>query len=545
MTNHWIREADTPTMSAFQKGKSCTGRASSEGGWIKAISPVMHPPSLKDNTADADRLVKGIRAALRSEMVGVDFKLIKRLPRLLRDFDFRVLALLYQRGECWHVFDILPAANVPSLYGLAVDLGTSTIVMRLLDLGTGDPAGESSFLNPQNDIGPDILTRIHHTSEEGGLERLRGLLMERMNREIARLAEKHEIKPGRIVAAAVAGNTTMTHLFLNLDPHWICREPYIPVVNRPPITRAADLGLKIHPEAPVLVFPNVGSYLGGDLVAGILASGMAQQDDISFLVDVGTNAEVVLGNRQWLLGCSGAAGPALEGGVATFGMMAGAGAIDRVTIDPDTGAFSVRTIENKPPVGICGSGLIDLVAQLFLRGMLDARGKFVEQKCAERLLDLHGIKQLVVVPSQDSGMGEDLTLTQPDIDALIRSKAAMYTILTTITSMINVKMGHIDRFYIAGTFGSYIDPQSAITLGMIPDLPLETYELLGNTSVAGASLVLLSAAARDEIDEIRDRITYIELNVNQEFMNLFSAAKFIPHTDRSLFPSVSQRVKFE
>jgi uncharacterized 2Fe-2S/4Fe-4S cluster protein (DUF4445 family) len=267
---------------------------------------------------------------------------------------------------------------------------------------------------------------------------------------------------------------------------------------------------------------------------------MTHQDEISILVDVGTNAEVVLGNREWLMGCAGAAGPALEGGVARMGMMAGPGVVDKVIADPETGEFRIRTIENKSPVGICGSGLIDLVAQLFLLGMIDLRGKYVKKKCGKRLRKVDGVNHFVLVFPQDSGTGNALTLSQPDIDALIRSKAAMYTILTTVTHMINVSIQDISRFYIAGTFGSYTDPRSAITIGMIPDLALETYKPLGNTSLTGASLALLSGEAREEIYKIRDRVTYVELNVNQEFMNLFSAAKFIPHTNRSLFPSVRE-----
>jgi len=277
------------------------------------------------------------------------------------------------------------------------------------------------------------------------------------------------------------------------------------------------------------------------LIAGILASGITHQAEISILVDVGTNAEVVLGNREWLMGCAGAAGPALEGGVARMGMMAGPGVIDKVVVDPRSGQFQLRAIEDKPPVGICGSGLIDLVAQLFLAGMIDLRGRYVESKCRERLREIDGVKHFVVVFSQDSATGKELTLSQTEIDSLIRSKAAMYTILSTITQMINVSMQEISNFYIAGTFGSYVDPQSAVTIGMIPDLPLETYKPLGNTSLTGAIMALLSGTAREEIYKIRDRVTYIELNVNQEFMNLFSAARFIPHTDRSLFPSVKER----
>jgi uncharacterized 2Fe-2S/4Fe-4S cluster protein (DUF4445 family) len=509
--------------------------------WIQVVESRLTRPSLKDNTADVDRLLKGMEKALQGHKVAIGFSLLKKIPTLLREYDFTIRAVLYQDEHCWHLIDVFPLHSDLRFYGLAVDLGSSTVVVQLIDLIRQTVQEEISFVNPQNDIGPDILTRIHFASQEGGLDRLQTLLVDKLNQEIRRLGEKKAIQTDTIVAVSAAGNTAMTHLFLGLDPYWICREPYIPVVNKPALLRSAELGLAVHPEAPVLTFPNVGSYFGGDLVAGILASGMAEAEDLSMLVDVGTNAEVVIGNREWLVACAGAAGPALEGGVASMGMMAGPGVIDKVRIDPVSGAFSVRTIQEKPPVGICGSGLIDLVAQLYLAGTIDLRGKFVADRCQDRLEEVDGIKHLIVVRGEDSGTGRDLTLSQPDIDALIRSKAAMYTILTTITSMLNVSMKEISCFYIAGTFGSYIDPQSAITLGMIPDLPLERYRPLGNTSLTGARVALLSARARDEIYGIRDRITYLELNVNQEFMNLFSAAKFIPHTDKSLFPSVPSR----
>ena len=511
-------------------------------GWIKAVTVKTNPPSLKDNTADVDRLVKGIKKRLQTEEVSVDFSLIKRIPSLLREYKYDIRSVLYKDSNAWHLVDLLPSNSRNDIYGLAVDLGSSTVVVRLLNLISREIKEEISFLNPQNEIGTDILTRIHFTSQKGGLTRLQTILVARLNEEILRLLKKNNINPMSTVGMSVAGNTTMTHFFLGLDPFWICREPYIPAINSPDLIKASDLGLEINRASPVLVFPNVGSYFGGDLIAGILASGMNHQESVSILVDVGTNAEVVIGNREWLMACAGAAGPALEGGVASMGMMAGPGVIDRVVIETDSGDLRIRTIESRPPVGICGSGLIDLVAQLFISGMIDLKGKYVVSRCGERLIELDGIKHLVVVSSRDSATGESLTLSQPEIDSLIRSKAAMYTILITITNMINVSLKDINSFYIAGTFGSYIDPQSAITIGMIPDLPLKTYKPLGNTSLNGAGMALLSAAARDEIYKIRDQITYVELNVNQEFMNLFSAAKFIPHTDRALFPSVKEWV---
>jgi uncharacterized 2Fe-2S/4Fe-4S cluster protein (DUF4445 family) len=506
--------------------------------WIKKIGIEITAPSLKDNTADVDRLIRGIKKGLATDDIGVEFSMVRQIPGLLREYNYRGEAVVFEDRNCWHLIEILPFENFSGVYALAVDLGTSTVVLRLMNLSTMETVDETSFRNPQNQHGADILTRIHFAAQEDGLSKLQSLLIDKINEEIGVFAKTHGIEKNALVGMCVAGNTTMTHLFLGLDPYWICREPYIPVINRPAIVLSSEIGLTLSPRAPILVFPNVGSYFGGDLVAGILASGMMQQKDVSFLVDVGTNAEVVIGNRDWLMACAGAAGPALEGGVASMGMMAGPGVIDRVTIDSETLKIRIGTIKDIPPVGICGSGLIDLVAQLFLSGMIDLRGKYVEAKCGERLQDIGGIKHLVVVSSEDSGIDEPLTLSQPDIDSLMRSKAAMYTILTTISNTVNIPMKEISRFYIAGTFGSYIQPESAITIGMMPDLPLDTYVSLGNSSLEGASKALLSARARDDIFRIRDRITYLELNVNQEFMNLFSAAKFIPHTDRSLFPSV-------
>ena len=326
---------------------------------------------------------------------------------------------------------------------------------------------------------------------------------------------------------------------MGLNPHWIIREPYIPAVNRPGILKAIDLGLNVSPQARTIVFPNIGSYFGGDLIAGILFCGLNRQSDTAILVDVGTNAEVVLGNQHWLIACAGAAGPALEGGVTRMGMMAGPGAIDRIAINPSTHEIRIHTIEDSPPIGICGSGVIDLAAQLYLSGMVDLRGKLVPAACGGRLKKMDGLLHLVVVPAPESATGEDLTISQADLDSLVRSKAAMYTILETISGSVGIDLADLKKFYVAGTFGSFINPQSAICIGMLPDLPLQRYQALGNSSLGGAALALTSHQSLEEIDAIRDQITYMELNVNQDFMNRFSAARFLPHTDRSRFPTVN------
>jgi uncharacterized 2Fe-2S/4Fe-4S cluster protein (DUF4445 family) len=341
-----------------------------------------------------------------------------------------------------------------------------------------------------------------------------------------------------VYALAVAGNTTMSHFLLALDPRGICREPYIPAANRFPFFRATDLGLHIHPRALVHVFPNVGSYFGGDLTAGILAAGLHRSEEVKILVDVGTNAEVVVGNRDWLIACAGAAGPALEGGVVERGMMAAPGAIDRVRIDPDTLEASYRVLGDVAPAGICGSGLIDLMAEMFAAGILTVQGRINPRLDSPRIRPSDDGMTYVVAPARESADGRDIVISDIDVGIFLKSKAAMYTILSVIIRKVGLTFQDLKRFYVAGTFGSYIDPAMAIRIGMIPDLPLETYEGLGNTAGRGAAMVLLDRSLLGELDRVCSIITYIELNVNMELMNEFRGATFLPHTDPRLFPSV-------
>jgi uncharacterized 2Fe-2S/4Fe-4S cluster protein (DUF4445 family) len=266
-------------------------------------------------------------------------------------------------------------------------------------------------------------------------------------------------------------------------------------------------------------------------------------EETAIFVDVGTNAEVVLGNRHWLIACAGAAGPALEGGVTQMGATAGPGVIDRIRIDSDTRRFHIHTIDELTPCGICGSGLIDLAAQMLTAGMVDIRGRYLPESCPQRFVHTDGTVHLVILPAEETAAGAALTIGQAEFDSLIRSKAAMYTILETITGTVGIDLQSIDRFFVAGTFGAFIQPESAITIGMLPDLPRDRFQVLGNSSLEGAARVLTSPAAMDEVDHIRDRVTYLELNVNQDFMLRFSAAKFLPHTDLSRFPSIADRLR--
>jgi uncharacterized 2Fe-2S/4Fe-4S cluster protein (DUF4445 family) len=504
--------------------------------WVKTV--ILPPPSLKDNRADGDRLTDALKSQLHTDTIHIDIDLLKHLPDLLRKWNYQARCVLLKNQRHWELVHLTHPRDPSMLLGLAVDLGTSRIVLRLVDLTTGNTLAESSFDNPQLAIGPDILTRIHYVDHENGLTHLNQLMIEGLNREIENICQSTNCRVANIIFISAAGNTAMTHLFMGLPPHWIIREPYIPVTNRPGLLKAIKLGIRVHPLARIFIFPNVGSYFGGDVIAGILFSGMHKTDQTAILVDIGTNAEVVLGNANWLIACAGAAGPALEGSVTRFGMMAGPGVIDRFMIESDRFEFKYDTINDAKPVGICGSGLIDLTAHLFLCGMLDVRGKLVPAVCGNRLKEKKELPYLIVVPANDAATGSDLTINQVDLDSLIRSKAAMYTILETITASVGISLRELKTFYVAGTFGSFIRPESAIAIGMIPDLPLDSYVGLGNSSIGGASRILSSAECLEEVDNIRDQITYFELNVNQEFMNRFSAARFLPHTDPNLFPSV-------
>ncbi len=509
-------------------------------GYVRILE--IERPSLNNNTADAQRLEHALLSQFQIDAIRIPLTVLKTLPSRLRAWDYRTKAIVFRDNTSWVLVALAAPEGSSPVLGAAVDIGTTRIVISLVNLETGKPVCEKGFDNPQALIGPDVLTRIHHSRTPGGLEELHHLVIKGVNTTLLEMCREQGVNTGDIYLLAGAGNTAMTHLFLGIESFEMIKEPYIPCVNRPDTFRAGDLGLTLHPEAPVFLFPNIGAYFGGDLVAGILYSGLDRKDAPCIMVDVGTNAEIVVGSKDWLIACAGAAGPALEGGVSKMGMTAKPGVIDKVWIDPDTWQLKTHTIEDKKPIGICGSGMIDLAASLFLSGRIDIRGKFFEPACKGRLLESDGIASFVLVDAEDSATGQPICLSQVDMNSLTSAKAAMYTILEVIVkNTASLAFEDLKKFYVAGTFGSFINPVSAISIGMLPDIPVQTFEVLGNTSLGGAAQMLIDLSAYDRVRKIRQSITYIELNVNQEFMNLFSGAKFYPHTDRSRFPSVRPR----
>jgi len=519
------------------------------------------PPALHDNTADLDRLQLALQNALADgRSVSIPYRAMVYVSRGFRGAGFCGWALLNNLEQGWEVvgfFNEKPL-NIPAM---ALDLGTTHLEASLLNLQTGELMSEGDCENTQIAFGADILSRIHHGTTlrrqqkplpddflDPGLAELQKTIITAVNELAEVLVRRAGLEVWEIRALAVSGNTTMAHLFLGMDPYHLCREPYIPLFNRAPVISGRDIGLTIHAMAPVWIMPSVGSYFGGDLISGILASGMAESDKTRMLIDVGTNAEVVLGNSEWLIACAGAAGPALEGGVARMGMRAGPGAIEYVSIDPVSYEVSYRTIGEVAPKGICGSGLIDLVAALYLTRMIDIRGKYRDPDTEKDPLRADFMKKhlvavddgfvFVLTGNVESGITDQVVLEQVDLDAMIRSKAAMYAILTTLINQVGLEFDELEEITVAGAFGRHIKPQSAMTLGMLPDLPLSTYRAIGNSSLRGAEKVLLDRDARLACEQIVSSITYLELNVNQEFMIRFSGAHFIPHTDPSFFPSV-------
>ncbi len=502
------------------------------GPLVEAVRVTAASPSLTDNTADADRLRRALPDASSTLL---PFSRLAAVSGAFRQAGFAGWAVVNRLAMSNELVDF--TASEPRLLGMALDLGTTHLAAELIDCATGRLLTSAGRPNSQIRFGADILTRIHHANTPAGRAELQAAARADIQALAGDMAAAVGCAPADIRGLTVAGNTTMCHLLLGLPPHTICREPYIPAANRFDPFPAHELGLELAPHAPVLLLPNVGSYFGGDLVAGILATGMADRPEVTMLIDVGTNAEVVIGNQEFLVACAGAAGPALEGGIARMGMRAAPGAIERVRVDPTTGKVCFQTIGNAPPQGLCGSGIIDLVAELFLAGVIDIRGKLRPGR-HPNVRQIDGRYAFVVADAEQSGTGGPVFIDQVELDNVIRSKAAMYSILTTLIGEVGLSFADIQRIYVAGAFGQHIDPRRAVVIGMLPDLPADIFTAVGNSSLAGARRLLLDENARRLAAELPGRITYLELNVNHAFMNRFSGARFLPHTDPSLFPSV-------
>lgn len=497
-------------------------------------------PTMDDNQGDLER----VTCALDMPGLIVPLPLLRQLPKLLREGGWQLNVMVAREDGGRRLMLLEKGSKSCPNYGVAIDIGTTTVVAELVDLTTGRTLAQASDYNRQLVCGEDVLSRIAY-AEEKGLGRLTELVTDTVNGLIAQLCAERDKRrryhsgtcDDDIASIAVGGNTTMVHMLLGLDPKNIRYAPYIPVTNMPPALRASEVGLRAYPDAPVYCVPGRASYVGGDITADILLSGLHLRDELCMLIDVGTNGEVVLGNKDWIVGCSTSAGPAFEGGEVSCGMRAMGGAIDTVSISDYE--INITTIGRAAPRGICGSGLIDLIAQMFERGHLDKKGRINVASSEHARASGRGMEFVI---HQEVGK-KDIAVTDDDIANVIRTKAAIYAGCSVLLQSVDRKFTDLDRVYIAGGFGNYINIDNARTIGLLPDLPKERFEFLGNASLGGTRLCLLSGKMRQEAEAIYRSMTYLDLSSSQMFFDQYSSALFLPHTDMGQFPSVAERLR--
>ncbi|WP_312561665.1 ASKHA domain-containing protein [Anaerospora sp.] len=504
----------------------------------KKVTIQIPPPSIVDPSSDASRMLFALQKATGLKNVQLELEQVRTLAETLRGCNWCIDVTYASVGEAVRIISIDAPSGNSRLWGIAVDIGTTTVVVYLVDLLSGAVTGKAGTHNKQAQFGDDVISRIIYTDEEtDGLEVLQQAVVDTINGLIATLVAKYRIEASDIRAVVAAGNTTMAHLFFGIDPRYIRLEPYVPAVSQFPVVKARELGLKVHSEAVVYNFPAVASYVGGDIVAGTLVNGMAEEDAVTLFIDIGTNGEMVLGNKEWLVSCSCSAGPAFEGAGITNGMRATQGAIERVVIDKKTYEVTYSVIGQGRPLGICGSGLIDALAEMREAGVIDRAGKMQELPTPRIRKAEDGI-EFVLAWADEADRGLDVVITEADVKNLLRAKGAVYAGVRCLLKTVNMEQSDIEQIYIAGGFGSYLNIADAVEIGMLPDIGTAKYQFFGNASVKGAYAALTAASAIKAAGKLAEHITYVELSAGNVFMEEFISALFLPHTDLSLFPSV-------
>jgi uncharacterized 2Fe-2S/4Fe-4S cluster protein (DUF4445 family) len=498
-----------------------------------AYQLVLPRPTIDDASSDLGLLRRELRRGHGVRHLDVPLAVLRRVPERIRIADRMVTAIVGRHNGAHELLELVAGREGRPVFGLAIDIGTTTVVVHLVNLRTGETAGSAGALNGQYAYGEDVISRIIHASEPGGLEELRSTVVNEINVLAGSLALAHHVDRHEIVAAVVAGNTTMIHLFLGLPPAEIRREPYVPVATALPTYHAAEIGLHIHGRAIVACVPGVGSYVGGDITADVLATGMDHRPELAMLIDAGTNGETVIGNRDFLVCCACSAGPAFEGGGTSCGMRAARGAISRVSL-ASGGNLAWTTIGDAPPRGVCGSGLVDLLAELLRGGALDRSGRLHAD--APGVREGEGGLEMLVAPGESTATGRPITLTTADIETLVRSKAAVYAGAAVLARRLGIDMTDIERVYVAGGFGTSLDVEKAMLIGLLPDVSPERVTFIGNGSVAGSRMALLSHDAWIRATEVAGRMTYRDLSADHSFMDEYVAALFLPHTDSTRFP---------
>ncbi len=510
---------------------------------LEVIRVKMQEPSLEDTMPDNERLIRALKGACSVSAVRLSFNALKKLAEVLRKSAFEVNCVISRRADQAEVLDIFPSEEEVNVCGLAVDIGTTTVSAVLIDMLTGKILAKASSGNGQIRYGADVINRIIEQQKEGGRERLQHAVAEEtINPLIDSMCASVSISPEHIYRASIAGNTTMNHLLLGVDAGPVRMEPFIPSYFETDSVHACDLGLHLYGQARIILSPNIGSYVGGDITAGTFASTIWNRDEMSLFIDLGTNGELVLGNSEFMMSCACSAGPAFEGGDISCGMRATDGAIEACVIDKETMEPGMRIIggEGQKPVGLCGSGIIDVISELFRCGMISPKGKFIRE--GDRIRhDRYGMGSYVLAYRENAASVKDIEITEVDIDNFIRAKGAIFSAIRVMLRALDFDVSMIDHVYVAGGIGSGINMQNAVAIGMFPDIEMEKFTYIGNSSLSGAYAMLLSNEAEAKAAEVAHNMTYLELSNEPGYMEEFVAACFLPHTDASLFPSVKMK----
>ena len=514
---------------------------------IRRIPLTLIPPSMDDQTDDWGRFQRALRAQADIPNLQISLNLLRKLGEVLRDAKWEVTAVIDTLPLQPRLIDLSPGHQSPdtALWGAAIDIGTTTVSVWLVDLRTGAVRAQVAEYNQQIARGEDVISRIIYASKNGHGAEMQKRVVDTINELVARACKRVLADPQEIVKATIAGNSTMIHLLLNIPATSIRLNPFVTTINEIPALKAEDIGLELHPEATIDCLPGVASYVGADISAGVLSSGVDDSEMISLFMDIGTNGETVLGSREWLVTCACSAGPAFEGAGVLHGMRASKGAIEEVWVNSHTYEPTYRVIGGGKPRGLCGSGLISLLAELFLTGVLDKGGNLNTDLLTERVREgKHGLEYVIVWGSETKD-GADIVITHVDIDNLVRAKAAIYAGFTVLADSVGLSLDAVEQVLIGGAFGKYINVEKAVEIGLLPDMPWEQFHFLGNTAVLGAYRSLLDQDIRVRISEIARRMTYIELSADNAFYDAFTSALFLPHTDLAKFPSVTRELVAE
>ncbi|MHC1598387.1 MAG: ASKHA domain-containing protein [Candidatus Methanofastidiosia archaeon] len=506
---------------------------------VKVFSAVLPSPSLEDSKCDWYRLEDALADNSGHETITMDISTLRQLPILIRDNKYDVSVTMYKNRVV-----AINDSSVKNAYGAAVDIGTTTMVAYVMDLSNGEIVGVGSMMNPQIPYGDDLMARISYSFKPENLQKLSDLVVEGVNKIISDGCEKAGIPIESIAEVTIVGNTAMHHIFLGIYPKYLSLAPYCPVVKQPIDFMAKDIGISINPLGNCHMLPVVAGFVGSDHVGVILSCDIHKSPEMTLAIDIGTNGEIVLGNEDEMICCSAAAGPALEGSSIKFGMRAANGAIERVKIKKGSLKVSYDTIGNIKPIGICGSGIIDVIAEMLKAAVIDVTGRIREEleDDNDRIREGDQGYEFVLEWARNTGIKKDIVITSDDLREVQLAKSAIYAGTSILMEIKGITAKKIDRVLIAGAFGSYIDVTNAMTIGLLPEVPMDKVKSVGNAAGSGARVSLISKDKREEEKDILKKLNYIELATHDSFQDQFVSAMNFPHSDLSLFKNVMKNV---